>query len=259
MQVESLLSCYGDEIGMMEDEWVALNDLRKVKLKLAPVSSRDVYEFIKGDLVNCLKLRSLVDRNSDAIFMHESSIEFTMVPVWFTMGINENATIAEKFFSTSFQEEINKENYSRLNDYFKKYSALPENVNSGNVRSIDGMMQLLQTNIFSTKKNKNVDIIQIAGDICRALNGARFTSCKSAKDRTSMSVTLEQVKLLRREHDLAQDAFIHALDSIRSEGVRRDNTLKNTGVRKYAFNTIQIVSLPKMYRPPKGTFGNTKN
>ena len=45
--------------------------------------------------------------------------------------------------------------------------------------------------------------------------GLRLTSCKSGKDRTGMSATLEQVNILAREFDLADSEYQRALDTLR--------------------------------------------
>lgn len=42
MEVESLLSCYGDELGMIEDMSVAVDDLRYVSLQFIEACDGDI-------------------------------------------------------------------------------------------------------------------------------------------------------------------------------------------------------------------------
>lgn len=51
--------------------------------------------------------------------------------------------------------------------------------------------------------------------IMKLYSGLRFTSCKSAKDRTGMSVTLEQCSILNLEYGLAENEIQRVIDCMR--------------------------------------------
>jgi inositol polyphosphate-4-phosphatase len=92
---------------------------------------------------------------------------------------------------------------------------------------------------------KNVDLLLASCFIARLLFGARTTSCKSAKDRTSVFQTLEVARQAEVWGwlDSAQEQAV--LDDLRGiEGVRLRNCEANVGKPFYSFNPLQVSFIP---------------
>ncbi|XP_035150376.2 inositol polyphosphate 4-phosphatase type II isoform X2 [Callithrix jacchus] len=220
VQYEGLLSTYSDEIGMLEDMAVGISDLKKVAFKIIEAKSNDVLPVITGRREHYVVEVKLPARMFESLPLQIKEGQLLHVyPVLFNVGINEQQTLAERFGDVSLQESINQENFELLQEYYKIFmEKMPPDYISHfqEQNDLKGLLENLHQNIQS-KKRKNVEIMWLAATICRKLNGIRFTCCKSAKDRTSMSVTLEQCSILRDEHQLHKDFFIRALDCMRRQ------------------------------------------
>lgn len=208
--------------------------------------------------------------------------EIHVTPVLFTQGINEMQTIANNTerAKTELQDIINLRSLKPLKSYCDKYKRLTVAMSTGAAASLSHgrnqmryksmsqasspthltadqvtqELRLLEAGINdaaqSLVKTKRTDILKRSSDLCRELGGGRVTVCKSAKDRTAMSVTLEQVRILQRHHDLPAHRVPATVSVMRSHGVRIENALKNTGKRMFAFNKLQRSLLPEEYRCP---------
>lgn len=258
---EGLLTLYETEIAMWGDMVVAIEDLQTVLFMLTKSNhSTNLMPKIIGSRCAITVLIPVSD-SLYAMFSGKESLSFTITAVFFNIGINQKATIAEENGDTLPQEQSNTDNFDKLNKYYHKYKKIfpidPTKINRSSSRNkpLEDIMENLRI-IVHKKLFKNIEILHLASQATRLMNGVRLTSCKSAKDRTGMSATLEQCSILASEYHMAEHEFPKALDVMRSEGCRRENVWKNIGCRKYAFNKLQVAFLPKEYRPPTGTYSS---
>lgn len=229
---EGLLSLYGSETDMWGDMCVAIEDLSAVTFKLHRTNiQRDSASMpvprIVGSRQSLIVILPVPETVQELLPTKEE-IVFKVTPVFFNIGINEKATISETLRYTTEQNRSNWDNFDRLRQYHLKYKKLnfiqpdtPVKNSSGgvmaplpNAEAVTGMLATMEQQLKQST-SKNVKVLQIAEDICGALKGIEFISCKSAKDRTAMGVTLQQCRILQSEFHLPATNMQTVLNTMR--------------------------------------------
>ena len=103
---------------------------------------------------------------------------------------------------TKIQTEINRKGVKDLKVYFDKLVACEGS--SGDVlkgrTQLPALLDSLETLVEAEARSRGklLDLLLVSCYAARLLHAVRTTSCKSAKDRTSMFLTLEVVRLAER-------------------------------------------------------------
>jgi hypothetical protein len=224
---------------------------------------------------------------SSAVVPSSCVRDIRLVPVLFNLGVNEMQSLANAKKLTAIQTVINQRGVRELYDYHARCVEVSSGV--GLPPELPTLLNELHALVETEAKerSKNVQLLLVSCYAARLLGAARTTSCKSAKDRTSIFHTLEVAKLAGRagllgrqepaqgaslggapaaaasivgpltkdeEFVLMHKRAVALANELRgAQGVRLRNCELNVGRAKYAFNALQVQALPKELRPPTGT------
>ncbi|KAK1929309.1 Type I inositol 3 [Phytophthora citrophthora] len=269
---ESLISSHGKELYMISDAWVAIKCLDTFSFKLC--EGTDVEVVVEKHEESGYIIKIPVPPAQFAILPEslKSGALISVTAVLFTQGINEMQSLANMVghSGVSIQRKINSTSFRTISDYYNRFTEVCGiGMSEASVGSHpDEILRNLRVSVESENSaSKNTCILLHAADAVRSLNGGRVTYCKSGKDRTAMSTTLEQARLLvqRKRHVLQEieagsateygplEEVKDVANTMREFGVRIHIAKKNVGRFKYSFNSLQRKLLPEIYRPPMAT------
>eukprot|EP00658_Telonema_sp_P-2_P040864 TRINITY_DN29222_c0_g2_i2.p1 TRINITY_DN29222_c0_g2~~TRINITY_DN29222_c0_g2_i2.p1 ORF type:complete len:353 (-),score=86.62 TRINITY_DN29222_c0_g2_i2:406-1464(-) len=295
LQMQSLLSTQGAEISMLQDMNYAMDELTKTSVMFHPRSEKGAWRVAReksGRVVIHVPLDDLHDSQLSTLKGSEHSTRFggcciTFVPSLFTLGVNEMQTIANAIPGVGepeLQSEINQAGLKQLKQYWERFEQVEppvprvawielaqsftvvgsqdERVDLSQPPSVwESLERLLED--ASSGSDKDVQLLIDSFMLCSAMHGGRMVCCKSAKDRTSMSSTLEMAVLMANKGLFGYEVYTYSraiLQLIRKlrgpEGCRIRNCELNTGKKMYAFNVFQQSTLPDLLKPPPSCAGN---
>lgn len=269
---ESLISSHGKELRMLSDAWVAIKCLETFAFQLYEGSSVQLVK--REDIGYTLR----IPVSAQFWILLPDSLRhgqlITITSVLFTQGINEMQSLANMVghAGVSMQSKINSSSFRALVGYYNRFTTCGVGLHaetSVGSHPDEILRNLRQSVEGENSASKNTCILFHAEDAVRSMNGGRVTFCKSGKDRTAMSATLEQARLLvLRKRQVLQEIETgsgggadsgpleevkEAANIMREFGVRIEIARKNVGRTKYSFNSIQRKLLPEIYRPPMCT------
>lgn len=262
---ESLVSSQGKELHMLSDAWTTITSLKDFVFAFKESEDNSANQScpVSTSIIGISEGYTIVLSFNTWWYSrlpksYQDGAEVRIVPLLFTQGINEMQSFANMVghHGIELQKAVNGASLRILQQYFAHYQTRGHVENSQQVRKLISALEFAIEEGSNT--NKETSILLKSSDVLRALNGGRVTFCKSGKDRTAMSVTLEVARIIFWDVASMDPAERHSetmktANTLRSHGLRMDIAAKNIGRYKYSFNSIQRKLLPEIYRPPMST------
>ncbi|KAI3381086.1 hypothetical protein SNEBB_007839 [Seison nebaliae] len=198
---------------------------------------------------------------------------FRVVPTFFNIGINEHGGNDLMLLANGNLYGFSRF-YYYLKNYYRTFNHLISVIDKANFKPLfskvlkERTLQSYKNNESnfdteireltllleeSSKQARHVEYLEKTFELSTYLNPILTISCKSAKDRTAMGVTLEMGRFLQRDYNFSQQTVTGLIDYSRQYGTRRRITQKNANMPTYSFNIYQLWYLPDIYKPPKST------
>uniref|UniRef100_A0A7M4G326 Phosphatidylinositol 3,4,5-trisphosphate-dependent Rac exchanger 2 protein n=1 Tax=Crocodylus porosus TaxID=8502 RepID=A0A7M4G326_CROPO len=287
LHFQSLLSPnLTDEQAMLEDTLVALFDLEKVTFYFRqsepePVVANVPITYQAEGSRQALKVYFYLDNYHFEQLPQrlKNGGGFKIHPVLFSQALEsmEGYYYRDNVSVEEFQAQINAASLEKVKQYNQKLRAfyldksnLPPNSTSKAayvdklmrpLNSLDELYRLVGSFIRSKRtavcaytacSASGVGLLSVSSELCSRLGACHIIMCNSGVHRCTLSVTLEQAIILARSHGLPPRYIMQAMDVMRKQGARVQNTAKNLGVRD---RTPQ--SVPRLYKlcqppPPAG-------
>ena len=102
-------------------------------------------------------------------------MKFNIIPVFFNIGVDEQASEADRLGSNGPQEKNNSDNFRILVEFVRKFKQKNffnhiRPMKTKDEAVVDDLMMILKSEIAS-KRSKNIESLNILSQICVALSG----------------------------------------------------------------------------------------
>jgi len=177
-------------------------------------------------------------------------------PVLVSQGISGNLTHQghRSLFGKAITDFRNRVNYAAVRHFMgivNDCMSLPESCAYSPMerQRIDALTKELKLRLqrSSTQPQAEPGVLMLASDLANALGAIKLTNCMSGKDRTGMSVTLEQARWLARNYDIvhpSERAVVSTVPGTQLPQARTDNQLVT--LEKKPLSSVKLSRVVKL-------------